>query len=124
MHDPEQQAREHQAHRHLRIDAGPTVVRAIAVRHFLAQPAQVENAVHARQDVILRHQLLKRAGDEQFQLIAVLDNPMIGRLLSHTQVETTARYAHLARDSVQESAARIAESIAAEILGGHRKEAA
>ena len=44
--------------------------------------------------------------------------PMIGRLLGHTQVETTARYAHLARDSVQESAARIAESIAADILGG------
>ena len=34
VHNPEQQAREHQAHRHLRIDAGPTVVRAIAVRDF------------------------------------------------------------------------------------------
>ena len=55
VHNPEQQAREHQAHRHLRIDAGPAVVREIAVRHLLAQPAQVENAVHARQDVILRH---------------------------------------------------------------------
>ena len=44
--------------------------------------------------------------------------PMIGKLLGHTQVETTARYAHLARDSVQESAARIADSIAADILGG------
>ncbi len=42
--------------------------------------------------------------------------PMIGKLLGHTQVETTARYAHLARDSVQESAARIADSIAALIL--------
>ena len=37
--------------------------------------------------------------------------PMIGRLLGHTQVETTARYAHLARDSVKESAAKIAASI-------------
>ena len=44
--------------------------------------------------------------------------PMIGKLLGHSQVETTARYAHLARDSVQESAARIADSIAADILGG------
>ncbi len=44
--------------------------------------------------------------------------PMIGKLLGHTQVETTARYAHLARDSVQESSARIADSIAADILGG------
>ena len=43
--------------------------------------------------------------------------PMIGKLLGHTQVETTARYAHLARDSVQEAAARIADSIATDILG-------
>ncbi len=42
--------------------------------------------------------------------------PMIGRLLGHSQVETTARYAHLARDSVQEAAERIADSIAADIL--------
>ena len=26
--------------------------------------------------------------------------PMIGKLLGHTQVQTTARYAHLARDTV------------------------
>ena len=43
--------------------------------------------------------------------------PMIGKLLGHSQVETTARYAHLARDSVQEAAVRIADSIAADILG-------
>ena len=46
--------------------------------------------------------------------------PMIGKLLGHTQIETTARYAHLARDSVQESAARIADSIAEDILSGSR----
>ena len=40
---------------------------------------------------------------------------MIGRLLGHTQVETTARYAHLARDSVKESAARVAASIGADM---------
>ena len=43
--------------------------------------------------------------------------PMIGKLLGHSQVETTARYAHLARDSVHESAARIADSLAADLLG-------
>ena len=43
--------------------------------------------------------------------------PMIGKLLGHSQVETTARYAHLAQDSVQEAADRIAGSIAADILG-------
>ena len=43
--------------------------------------------------------------------------PMIGKLLGHRKVDTTARYAHLARDSVHESAARIADSIAADFLG-------
>ena len=43
--------------------------------------------------------------------------PMIGKLLGHSQVETTARYAHLARDSVHESAARVTESLAADVLG-------
>ena len=42
--------------------------------------------------------------------------PIIGRLLGHRRVETTARYAHLARASVRESAERIAASIAADIL--------
>ena len=36
---------------------------------------------------------------------------MIGKLLGHTQVQTTARYAHLARDSMQTAASRITESI-------------
>ena len=43
--------------------------------------------------------------------------PMIGKLLGHSQVETTARYAHLARDTVHESAARIAESLATDLFG-------
>ena len=42
--------------------------------------------------------------------------PIIGRLLGHRRVETTARYALLARDSVRKSAERIAVSIAADIL--------
>ena len=41
---------------------------------------------------------------------------MIGKLLGHSDIETTARYAHLARDSVHEAAERIADSIAADIL--------
>ena len=42
--------------------------------------------------------------------------PMIGRLLGHTQVETTARYAHLAQDSVRDSGVRVAVSIAGDFL--------
>ena len=37
--------------------------------------------------------------------------PMIGKLLGHTQVQTTARYAHLARENIKASAARIGDSI-------------
>ena len=42
---------------------------------------------------------------------------MIGRLLGHSQIETTARYAHLARDSAQAAAERVEQSIAADVLG-------
>ena len=41
---------------------------------------------------------------------------MIGKLLGHARIETTSRYAHLARDSVRESAERVAESIAEDLL--------
>jgi len=37
--------------------------------------------------------------------------PMIGRMLGHTEVKTTARYAHLARDSVHEAGERVAVRI-------------
>ena len=42
--------------------------------------------------------------------------PMIGKLLGHRRAQTTARYAHLARESVKEAAARIAASIGEDIL--------
>ena len=41
--------------------------------------------------------------------------PMIGRLLGHSQVQTTARYAHLARDSVHEAARRVSDRIEASL---------
>ena len=42
--------------------------------------------------------------------------PMIGKLLGHRQVQTTARYAHLAQESVKASSARVAESIAVDMV--------
>ena len=42
--------------------------------------------------------------------------PVIGKLLGHSDIETTARYAHLAHDSIHETAERVAESIAADVL--------
>jgi site-specific recombinase XerD len=38
---------------------------------------------------------------------------MIGKLLGHTQVQTTARYAHLAADPVKTATDQVAGSIAA-----------
>ena len=37
---------------------------------------------------------------------------MIGKLLGHNKVETTARYAHLANDQLKAAANRIASRIA------------
>ena len=45
--------------------------------------------------------------------------PMIGKLLGHTQVKTTARYAHLAKESVRGSPVRVSESIAGDLLPGY-----
>ena len=42
--------------------------------------------------------------------------PMIGKLLGHTQVQTTARYAHLANESVKASGARVGDSIGSHIV--------
>lgn len=39
--------------------------------------------------------------------------PMIGKLLGHTQVQTTARYDHLAAEPVREAADQVAARIAA-----------
>ena len=41
--------------------------------------------------------------------------PMIGKLLGHRKVQTTARYAHLARDSVKAAAEQIGASLAADL---------
>ncbi|MDE0365406.1 MAG: hypothetical protein OXP09_07505 [Gammaproteobacteria bacterium] len=42
---------------------------------------------------------------------------MIGKMLSHRKMLTTARDAHLARDSVKTSAARVAESFRTNLAG-------
>ncbi len=44
--------------------------------------------------------------------------PVIAKLLGHSHIQTTARYAHLARHSVREAAERVADTIAADLLEG------
>ena len=58
----------------------------------------------------IRHSLASRALELGESL------PVIGRLLGHRDIEATARYAHLPDASLHETAERIAESIADEIL--------
>ncbi len=60
----------------------------------------------------LRHSFASRA------LAAGESLSMIGRLLGHADIQSTARYAHLARDAERDSAARIGVSIAADIATG------
>ena len=42
---------------------------------------------------------------------------MIGKLLGHTQVQTTARYAHLAADPVRTAAEEVSGQIAQNLTG-------
>ena len=46
--------------------------------------------------------------------------PMIGKLLGHTQVQTTARYAHLPNESVKASGSRVDDSIGLYIAPSER----
>ena len=43
--------------------------------------------------------------------------PMVGRILGHTQAQTTARYAHLADDPLQRASDRVAISLKKAIEG-------
>ena len=47
---------------------------------------------------------------------------MIGKLLGHTQTQTTARYAHLAADPVKAATERVGAALAG-MLSGNRGEA-
>ena len=60
----------------------------------------------------LRHSFASRA------LALGEDLTMIGKLLGHSKIQTTARYAHLAREGVAEAAGRVAASIAADLDAG------
>ncbi len=55
------------------------------------------------------------------------DLPMIGKLLGHTQVQTTARYAHLKTDPIKAAADKVADAIATALAcppQGERSDAA
>lgn len=63
----------------------------------------------------LRHTFASVAAGEGMSL------PMIGKLLGHTQVQTTARYAHLAAGTVKTAANDVAGLIADRLVNGDRR---
>ena len=99
-----------------RIPGNPWVIpgrKAGAPLRNLQYPWEVVRARAGLDDVRihdLRHSFASRA-------LALGESlSMIGELLGHRRVQSTARYAHLARDSVMASCARVADSIGADIL--------
>ena len=72
MDDAEQEARQHQADRRLRVDPRPANARGVEFRHRLMQPAKVEHPVDAGQHVIVANEVPQRAADEELELIALL----------------------------------------------------
>ena len=77
----------------------------------IPSPAEVPALLRGRQD--LRHSFASRA-------LALGESlSMIGKLLGHNKIDTTARYA---RDSIKASSARVADSIGADILDATTRE--
>ena len=74
--------------------------------HRVRERAEVEDVrIHD-----LRHSFASRA------LALGLALPMIGRLLGHTDIGSTARYAHLSREAEKIAVARVGDSIEADVL--------
>ncbi len=74
--------------------------------HRVREQAEVEDVrIHD-----LRHSFASRA------LAVGLALPMIGRLLGHTDIGSTARYAHLSRDAEKIAAARVGGSIEDDVV--------
>ena len=99
-----------------RTPGNPFVIAGRAGRHLrnLDHPWRKVRARAGLRDVRL-HDLRHSFASRALALGETL--PAIGRLLGHSRVETTARYAHLADDSVRQEAMRISDSIADDILG-------
>jgi hypothetical protein len=53
VHDPEQQAGEHQSYGNFGIDPRPAITMAIAIGDVLPQPRKIEHAVDPSQHVIV-----------------------------------------------------------------------
>ncbi len=101
-----------------RIEGNPWVIAGARPGRRLADLNHYWERVRERADLagVRRHDLRHSFTSRALALGESLS--MIGRLLGHNKIDTTARYAHLARDSIKASSARVADNIGADILKG------
>ncbi|MFT9198557.1 tyrosine-type recombinase/integrase, partial [Gluconobacter oxydans] len=95
-----------------RIEGNPYVITGKVDGQYLTDIQKPWRRLRARAglDTLRIHDLRHSFASDALQLGA--DLTMIGRLLGHTQVQTTARYAHLKTDPVRETANKVADAIA------------
>ena len=100
-----------------RIELNPWVITGKLENTHLQEPQRPWRRIRARAglDDVRIHDLR-----HTFASVAVSGGqglPMIGKMLGHTQVQTTARYAHLAADPVKQATADVSASIEAALEG-------
>ena len=107
-----------------RVKGNPWVIPGFKPKRHLADLNHYWDRVRERADLQdvrihdIRHSFASRA-------LALGESlSMIGKLLGHNKIDTTSRYAHLPQDSIKASAARVADSIGADILDRKSREAA
>ncbi|MBB2199616.1 MAG: tyrosine-type recombinase/integrase [Gluconacetobacter sp.] len=99
-----------------RIDGNPYVITGKVGGQYLTDIQKPWRRIRARAglDTLRIHDLRHSFASDALQLGA--DLTMIGRLLGHTQVQTTARYAHLKNGQVKIAADQISESIFSQMI--------
>ncbi|GBR04939.1 integrase [Gluconacetobacter liquefaciens NRIC 0522] len=94
-----------------RIEGNPYVITGKMEGQYMTDIQKPWRRIRARAglDTLRIHDLRHSFASDALQLGA--DLTMIGRLLGHTQVQTTARYAHLKTTSIHEMINKIASTI-------------
>ena len=102
-----------------RLEGNPYVLGARRSTTFIEKPWRVIRKAAGLEDVRLhdlRHAFASVAAASGMGL------PIIGKMLGHSQAQTTQRYAHLASDPVKAAAATVAGKIAAAMKGSSEGE--